>query len=250
VKALIVLVILFLFAPDSLLANQCAIRTAGYYNNSNGVFYHFATLVYDDSNLEFSVRISFCRHFAGCNAITWSMSLPVPQSGTIVGLNVRDDGGSYSPHPQVLLSYADGKSYMAIGYITCNFDDFCNCSIVPPSGWTLVHDFGLDCAGGSSGVEPTEQVPGLPRLNNYPNPFSNSTQLSFEIQKSDDAVITIYNVAGQRICNIERKNLTAGWHSFLWDGQDDSGKKLASGTYFYTVQTSMGNSTRKIILLK
>lgn len=242
-KALVVLVVLFMFTPGSVLAYKYAVMTDA---SSRGVGYSrlIAALVYDSATLGYEVSVRYSDYF-GCD---WDTTLTPPQTGHIVGLSVEtlSEFMGAEDHPCVLLSYADGKTYASAGTIChgCPDGDICE----PNGDWDLLYDFEFGLVG--TGVEPTEQVLGIPRLNNYPNPFSNSTELSFEIQKSDNAVITIYNVAGQRICSIERTNLTPGWHSFLWDGRDDSGKRLASGTYFYTVQTSVGNSTRKIILLK
>jgi hypothetical protein len=243
VKALVVLVVLVMLTPGSVLAYKYAVMTDA---SSKGVGSPIliAALVYDSTTLGYEVSVRYSDWF-GCN---WDTSLTLPQPGHIVGLSVenRADYLGTEAYPCVLLSYADGKTFISAGTICndCPGGDICERN----GDWDLLYDFDFGLVG--TGVEPTEQVPGLPRLNNYPNPFSDSTELSFEIQKSDDAVITIYNVAGQRICSIERTNLTPGWHSFLWDGRDDSGKRLASGTYFFTVQTSAGNSTRKIILLK
>jgi flagellar hook assembly protein FlgD len=88
------------------------------------------------------------------------------------------------------------------------------------------------------------------QLNNYPNPFSNSTELSFELAQQERVAVSIYNVAGQKARSIDKDSPPPGKHSIVWDGKDDGGQRLASGIYFYTVQTSRGVSTRKTVLVE
>jgi len=42
----------------------------------------------------------------------------------------------------------------------------------------------------------------------------------------------------------------AGSHSITWDGTSDDGKKVASGVYFYRMESDGFNQTRKMILMK
>ena len=92
---------------------------------------------------------------------------------------------------------------------------------------------------------------------NYPNPFSTSTTISFNIHRRDtkDAEITIYNVKGQLVKTLTpMTNDKCLMTNVVWDGKDENGKQLSSGIYFYQLetQTQKGKylSTRKMILLR
>ena len=84
-------------------------------------------------------------------------------------------------------------------------------------------------------------------LPNYPNPF--------ELSQDSKVSVTIYNVAGTPVRNISVGYLQAGRYvsqsiSAYRDGKTDTGERVASGTYFYTLKTADYVSTQKMIILK
>lgn len=81
----------------------------------------------------------------------------------------------------------------------------------------------------------------LNRLINYPNPFINSTKISLEHNRPGDNIeitINIYTKNGQLVKTIKTSDQTGGYRlkPISWDGRDNSGKKVAAGSYFYTVK--------------
>ena len=78
---------------------------------------------------------------------------------------------------------------------------------------------------------------------NYPNPVNGQTNINFNIQKPGTALLTITNVAGQKLITMEKTNLTAGTHRFTVDCS-----QLASGIYFYTVTFNNESITNKMIV--
>ena len=90
----------------------------------------------------------------------------------------------------------------------------------------------------------SEQTQLLP---NYPNPF--------ELSQDSKVSVTIYNVAGTSVRNISVGYLQAVRYvsqskSAYWDGKTDTGERISSGTYFYTLTAQDYTSTQKIIILK
>ena len=90
---------------------------------------------------------------------------------------------------------------------------------------------------------------------NYPNPFNPTTTISFSvIQTSSFVILDIYNIKGQKVKQLvsnSANQLSAGQHSVVWNGTDDSGKPVSSGVYFY--QLKLDNEiidSRKMLLLK
>ena len=83
-----------------------------------------------------------------------------------------------------------------------------------------------------------------------PNPFYNSTNLSFSLPKTTDVKICIYNVKGHKIITLLSEVMVQGNYSVSWDGIDENGKKISSGIYFYTLETINDIYTKKVILLK
>ena len=72
---------------------------------------------------------------------------------------------------------------------------------------------------------------------NYPNPFSDKTQFTFQQNLSEpiDVRIKIYTIAGRLIKEIEETNVNDRFVVINWDGRDADGDQLANGTYLYKV---------------
>ena len=92
-------------------------------------------------------------------------------------------------------------------------------------------------------------------LPNYPNPFNPETWIPFELSQDSEVSVTIYNVAGTPVRSISVGYLQAGSYvrqsrAVYWDGKTDTGERVASGTYFYTLKTADYVSTQKMIILK
>lgn len=87
---------------------------------------------------------------------------------------------------------------------------------------------------------------------NYPNPFNPETTISFSTEEfASSTELSIYNVKGEKIKILVNDILSAGKHSVVWNGTDDSGKSVSSGIYFYKMRAGARyTSTRKMILLK
>jgi len=87
-------------------------------------------------------------------------------------------------------------------------------------------------------------------LGNYPNPFNPTTTIKFALSEDSYVSLDIYNIKGERVRTLVQENLTAQYHSILWNGLDSSGKQVSSGIYFYKMKAGKFVSNRKMILLK
>ena len=87
---------------------------------------------------------------------------------------------------------------------------------------------------------------------NHPNPFNPETTISFELENDSKSpvILTIYNAKGQKVKTLLKENLNAGKHSTVWNGEDEAGKNVSSGIYFYQLSVNSEQSTKKMILLK
>jgi hypothetical protein len=96
-----------------------------------------------------------------------------------------------------------------------------------------------------------EVAPSKFRLyNNYPNPFNPSTNLKFDLPKAGVVKLYIYNVLGQKVATLYDGNLKAGQHVMTWNGQDVNGGLVATGVYFYRLETENHIAVRKMVMLK
>ena len=88
-------------------------------------------------------------------------------------------------------------------------------------------------------------------LSNYPNPFNPTTTISFSIPEESNVKLSIYNIKGQKIKSLLNDQITSGEHSIVWNGEDDSGKKVSSGVYLYKLNVNgKTEAVRKCLLLK
>ncbi|MCK4371595.1 MAG: T9SS type A sorting domain-containing protein, partial [candidate division Zixibacteria bacterium] len=94
-------------------------------------------------------------------------------------------------------------------------------------------------------------LPGTAQLHqNYPNPFNPTTTISFSLSRTTDVSLTVYNALGQKVKQLACARLPAGIHACEWDGSSDGGGSVASGVYFYRLQTGETSHSRKMLLLK
>ncbi len=87
-------------------------------------------------------------------------------------------------------------------------------------------------------------------LQNYPNPFNPLTQIRYELSRSAHVKLTLFNITGQQIRVLVNKTMDAGSHIVQWDGLDEQGRHMPTGTYFYHIKTGDFQDTKKLILLK
>ncbi|MBI3194910.1 MAG: T9SS type A sorting domain-containing protein, partial [Ignavibacteriae bacterium] len=85
---------------------------------------------------------------------------------------------------------------------------------------------------------------------NYPNPFNPSTRLSIEIPKMADVDVAVYDVLGRRIATLMYGTKNAGFYSVDWNGIDNAGFAVPTGTYLVRMKSEEFSTTRKILLLK
>jgi len=80
---------------------------------------------------------------------------------------------------------------------------------------------------------------------NYPNPFNSSTVIKFELTKESPVNLSIYDISGRRVGEIDLGILPAGTHRVIWDGQS-----LSSGIYFCKLKAGTSEQTRKMLLVR
>ena len=85
---------------------------------------------------------------------------------------------------------------------------------------------------------------------NYPNPFNMGTIIEYSLPISSRVEIVVYNILGQRVSTLVDEDKPAGEYTTHWDGTDYSGDYVASGVYFYRLQTNDFVNSKKMILLK
>ena len=92
-------------------------------------------------------------------------------------------------------------------------------------------------------------------LANYPNPFNPETWIPYELATDTDVRLTIYNTQGVVIRSLQFGHQSAGYYvgrdrAAYWDGRNALGEQVASGLYFYQLETDEMSLMRKMVILK
>ena len=85
---------------------------------------------------------------------------------------------------------------------------------------------------------------------NYPNPFNPSTQIQYALPTDANVSITIYDLMGRQIRTLINEQVSAGYHSTLWNATNDMGSPVSAGVYIYTITANEFRDVKKMILLK
>jgi ligand-binding sensor domain-containing protein len=85
---------------------------------------------------------------------------------------------------------------------------------------------------------------------NYPNPFNPTTTIRYELSKSTQVILNIYDTLGQEVRTLVNERQTAGLKSVVWDGRDAAGQAVSSGVYIYRLQAGESVQTRKMSFVR
>ncbi len=85
----------------------------------------------------------------------------------------------------------------------------------------------------------------------HPNPFNPSTKIGFSLAEAERVSLRVVNVAGRRVRDLVIDgDFAAGRHEVNWDGKDNGGRSLPSGTYFLSMNSGLGRDSAKLTLIK
>jgi hypothetical protein len=94
--------------------------------------------------------------------------------------------------------------------------------------------------------------PALARLHqNMPNPFNPTTEISYTLSEPAMVCLRIYDISGRAVRTLrEGVQESEGLHDIQWNGCDDRGNRMSSGTYLYRLDANGQLFSRRMILLK
>jgi len=78
---------------------------------------------------------------------------------------------------------------------------------------------------------------------NFPNPFNSTSTVYVNVEKATNLSMTVTNILGQQVQEVNMGNVASGRHQFVIDATD-----LTSGIYFYTVYAGKESVTKKMII--
>lgn len=85
---------------------------------------------------------------------------------------------------------------------------------------------------------------------NYPNPFNPITKINYDIPTTGFVTLKIFDMTGREVKNLVSTSLTPGKYTVDWNSQDNNGKVVSSGVYFYRITQGSNVITKKMVLIK
>ncbi len=86
---------------------------------------------------------------------------------------------------------------------------------------------------------------------NYPNPFNPSTEIRFSLPVDKKVSLTVYDMLGQEVKTlVADQEYASGSHAIAWDGTNNAGKSVASGSYVYTLTFGNFQKSQKMMLVR
>jgi hypothetical protein len=80
---------------------------------------------------------------------------------------------------------------------------------------------------------------------NFPNPFNPSTQINFDLPRTGDVTLKVFDVLGREVSTLTNGKLDAGSHHILFDASN-----MPSGMYIYRIQADGFEASKKMLLVK
>jgi hypothetical protein len=114
----------------------------------------------------------------------------------------------------------------------------------------MVDDWKLQGVNGVANEDEVVPVSATALLGNYPNPFNPETSISYSVKQDAPVTLEIYNLKGQKVRTLVDGNVKAGSYKITWKGDDDNGRPVSSGVYFYKMMSGKYTASRKMILMK
>jgi hypothetical protein len=128
----------------------------------------------------------------------------------------------------------------------------------PPTGSNLYRVAEVAADGGVRLVAAVRiQVGGVPEARRtflaapVPNPFNPTTTLRFGIAVAGPAALDVFDARGRRVRSLwPQAHTAAGEYAVVWDGRDDGGRRVASGSYVARLRATGTTLTRRLTLLQ
>ncbi len=85
---------------------------------------------------------------------------------------------------------------------------------------------------------------------NFPNPFNPRTRIQYQLPQQTEVELAIFDLQGRLIKLLDKGVRPGGIFTFVWDGTDEQRRGVASGIYFYRLETPEFSKTRELLLLR
>jgi hypothetical protein len=250
-------------SPDYGRSVQQTLPDSGYiiagYTSSSGAGSDDVYLVKTDANGD----TIWTRTYGGTSVEQGhSVRQTYPDNGYIIAGSTRSSGaGSYDAY--VIKTTGQGDVMWANTYGGTEYDDaYCALQTSGDSSYVIVgstRSFGagvydvwlIKTEPVMAGVPERPQVDDIVLTSRgLPNPFGERTLIEYYMSRGSNVRVAIYSVLGREVRSLIDMEQTAGRHTTVWDGRDNSGQKVASGLYVVRVEAGHSMTATKLLLVR
>lgn len=183
----------------------------------------------------------------------WEISLKLKDLSTIYGPYVAPDSATtdvtlrrlqaFRVQPRSIINWENSRNNIVVQHARFVYDS----GLVTIPGVKVYKDSSrLAVTFAPLAVAQQNVVPRQYELSqNYPNPFNPSTTIRYALPHKSQVLLTVYNTLGQQVSTLIQAQQEAGTYEVKFDGP-----ALASGVYFYRLQTGSFVDTKKLLLCK
>jgi len=203
----------------------------------------------------FNIEISYWRYYTNSaggapNLDYWKVD--ISNDGGTSWSSVENTLQSDTDWQQIVITLSDFFTEPGLVQLRFIADDAGDGSLVE----AMVDDFVL--VGEFSDVTGVEDgVDGAPAIKltfdlgqNHPNPFNPSTKVAFSLDRNGPASLRVFDTRGRLVRTLVNESLAAGAHTVTWHGDDNQGRSVASGVYFYRLETDDKVASKRMLLVK
>ncbi|MEE8572171.1 MAG: FlgD immunoglobulin-like domain containing protein, partial [Gemmatimonadota bacterium] len=181
----------------------------------------------------------------GYNAFDWNQStgfIWTEEAGMIDVEDYLSDSGITVPTSYNIRSLT-GMSHDGTVMIGCGSDTY------PPynGSWFIIRSTATGIAEEPAAPEEAQFVSSV---HAYPNPMRGGTALSFTLPRPQDVKLTVYDISGRLVAEVDDGYREAGLQEIAWDGRDANGAVVASGIYLCRLDAGEHHATRKVTVLR
>ena len=98
-----------------------------------------------------------------------------------------------------------------------------------------------------TGITPTPDPGPVTLRASFPNPFTITTRIGFDLPQAGHAEIVIFDIAGRQVKHLVSADMPAGNHGVTWDGSDDAGQKVPPGVFFYRLTAPGYTASKRMV---
>ncbi len=233
-------------------------------NNTGYSPKHVLAIWIKDSQGNFVVSCKVMANTRKKHLVKWKSSSSENTTNAITGATLSShqthtitwDGKDYSGNLmadgvyQVWVEYTSQNSASgqpAGPYMSVEFNKTTASEHLAPANLTYFNNIVLDWVPDGVGIEEAASLNS--RVSVYPNPFSESVKVQFNIDMQSQLQAYVVDQSGKMIAVLANDVVSAGGYELTWDGKNDQNMREPSGIYFIVLRVNGISTSHKVLMM-